>query len=144
MNGRWMSCGLVFAAGAGRLAAGCFAWWRGTGAFCCTGPFSVAAGTEVAKIRATASPRECLMSISTSWSTTGAVVDYWIMENVCQPLSKTAVIMKVRIISVAFGLLLAALATPVKADQTHVAVAAKSRRVRSPNCSGKRPVTKQS
>ena len=44
-----MSCRLVFAAGAGCLVAGCFAWWRGTEAFCCTGPFSVAAGTEVAK-----------------------------------------------------------------------------------------------
>jgi len=46
------------------------------------------------------------------------------MNNECQPFSKMEVTMKIGRMSATIALLLAALATPVKAGQTHVAVAA--------------------
>jgi hypothetical protein len=72
-----------------RFVAGCALWWRGTGALCGAGTFWEAADTDMRMVRAKASPRERLMTISRlveHYLTTG--LTYGIAENECQLLGK--------------------------------------------------------
>jgi hypothetical protein len=65
-------------------------------------------------VRATISPREYFTSTSRLVALCSREFRYWITNNGCQLLGKTEITMKVRMISAAFGLLLAALAAPAE------------------------------